>query len=131
MLRWIRRKLKPLARGTLATVALLWFVAGVAPCVMAQPHHMDHASMHCPNHQGMAPSDVNDCGPVTALNCKLPVTGSPITAALDHVAAAPVLLALLPVSIYLPPTAQHPRYDFFSPDIPAPPLHIRNLTLLL
>ena len=131
MLHWIRKKLKPVARGTLAMVASLWFVAAAAPCVMAQPQHMDQASVHCPDHEGMVASDMNDCGPVTALNCTLPDTASPIAAALDQVAATPVLLTLLPVSTYLPPSAQHPRYDFFSPDIPTPPLRIRYLTLLI
>jgi len=43
----------------------------------------------------------------------------------------PVLLVTLPVPLLLADSGQPPRPDFFAPDIHAPPLHIRHLTLIL
>ncbi|MHB8455753.1 MAG: hypothetical protein ACYDDO_13915 [Acidiferrobacterales bacterium] len=132
MLHWFRRKLKPVARGLLATVASLWVVIAVAPCAMAAPsHEMDHAAIPCPFNTGMAHMSANDCHTVTVMNCKLPNINSPITTALEHTVATPALLARLPVSMVLPDTAQHPRRDFLTPDVPAPPLHILHLTLII
>ena len=132
MLRWFRRKLNPIARGLLATGASLWLAAAAAPCVMAQPHRMDQASMHCPMPQDTAQTGANsDCGPVVSVNCKLPDINSPLAAALGDFTATPVLLTTLPVPIILPQTRQHPQNDFFTPDVPAPPLHILHLTLIL
>ena len=132
MLRWFRRKLKPIARGLLATGASLWLVAAAAPCVMAQPHRMDQASMHCPMPRDTVQTGTNnDCGPVVSVNCKLPDINSPLAATVVDFTATPVLLTMLPVPIILPQTRQHPQNDFFTPDIPAPPLHIQHLTLIL
>ena len=134
MLRWFRRKLKPIGRGLLAMGALLWLVAAAAPCVMAQTHPANPASTPCSMSQGMAhaaAADMKDCGPVTAVSCQLPDINTPLAAALGDFAVTPVLLTTLPVSIILPPTRQHPQNDFYTPDIPAPPLHIQHLTLIL
>ena len=131
MLRWFRKKLKPFGRGVLAALASLWLVAATAPCVMAQPHAMDHASSHCPMQKGAMSMDASDCGPVTAVNCQLPDVNTPLATALDHAAATPVLLTVLPVSVILPDNGQQPRQIYLTPDIPAPPLHIRHLTLIL
>ena len=134
MLRWFHRKLKPIGRGLLATAASLWLVAAAAPCVMAQPHPAYPVSAPCSMSKGMAHAamaDMKDCGPVTAVNCKLPDINTPLAAMLGDFAATPVLLTTLPVSTILPQTRQHPHNDFFTPDIPAPPLHIQHLTLIL
>ncbi len=131
MMRWFHRKLKPIARTLLSTLAALWLVAGAAPCVMAQPSPMDHVFVHCPMHGGGMNLDTNDCGPVTAMSCQLPDLQSPLAAALGDLAVTPVLLTVLPVVVAVPDNSIPPRHDFFTPDIPAPPLHIRNLTLLI
>lgn len=80
-------------------------------------------------HADMA--DMKDCGGAMAANCKLPDLNTPLSAALGNLIATPVLLTTLPLSIILPPTRRPPRHDFFTPDIPAPPLHIQHLTLIL
>ncbi|HYA37775.1 MAG TPA: hypothetical protein VEI74_05835 [Candidatus Methylomirabilis sp.] len=131
MLHWFRKKLKPHGRGVLAAIASLWLVAAAAPCVMAQPHPMDHASSHCPMHQGAMSMDASDCGPITSVNCQLPDVNTPLAAALDHAIATPALLTVLPVSFILPNTGQQPQRIHLTPDIPAPPFHIRHLTLIL
>lgn len=136
MLRWLHKRSKPLARGLIAALASLWLVAGAAPCVMAQPHPhgqpTDYAAQHHDMmHMDMAAMDATECDPVKAVSCQLPDVNSPLAAALGDLAAAPVLLALLPVSIIQPPARLYLRNDFFRPDIPAPPLHIRHLTLIL
>jgi len=92
---------------------------------------MDHAAVPCPFNPGMAHMNANDGHGVTAVNCQLPDINSPLTATLGDFATTPVLLTTLPVSIILPQTRQHPQNDFFTPDIPAPPLHIQHLTLIL
>ena len=131
MMRWFHRKLKPIARGLLASLAALWLIAGTAPCVMAQTQPMNHASVHCPMHDGGMNMDADDCGPVTAVSCQLPDLQSPLAAALSDMAMTPALLTVLPVVVVLPANSLSPQHDFFSPDIPAPPLHIQHLTLIM
>ena len=131
MMHWFRRKLKPIARGLLATIASLWLVAGAAPCVMAQSHPMNHASVHCPMHDGGMNMDTDNCGPVTAVSCQMPDVNSPATVAFGDMAVTPVLLTVLPVTTVLPDNRVPLRYDFFAPDFPSPPLHIQHLTLIL
>jgi len=132
MLHWFRRILKPVARGLLATVASLGIVAAAMPCAMAAPSlEMDHTAIPCPFSPGMAHMNANDCHVVTAVNCKLPNINSPITAALDHTVATPALLTRVPVSMVLSEIGQHPRRDFLTPDVPAPPLHILRHTLII
>jgi hypothetical protein len=131
MMRWFHRKLKPIARTLLASLAALWLIAGTAPCVMAQSQPMNHASVHCPMHDGGMNLDTDDCGPVTAMSCQLPDLQSPLAAALGDLAVTPVLLTVLPVVVVVPDNSIPLRHDFFRPDIPAPPLHIQYLTLLI
>ncbi|OGI50409.1 MAG: hypothetical protein A3E57_05190 [Candidatus Muproteobacteria bacterium RIFCSPHIGHO2_12_FULL_60_33] len=133
MLHWSRRKLKPTARALLALIAALWLVAWAAPCVMAQTQPMmNHASVHCPMHDGVVNLDADDCGPVTAVSCQLPDLQSPLAAAgFGDMTVAPALLTVLPMAIAIPADTAPRRHDFFLPDIPAPPLHIRYLTLLI
>lgn len=131
MLNWFHRKRTPIIRSLLASVASLWLVAAAAPCVMAQPHQIDHTPVHCLMYQGTTHTDMNDCGPATAASCKLPDVNSPIAATLGDHAITPALLAMLPVPTVLPNTGRYSRHDFLAPDIPAPPLHIRHLTLLI
>ena len=131
MMHWFRRKLKPIARTLLATLASLWLVAGAAPCVMAQSHPMNHASVHCPMHDADMNLDADHCGPVTAVSCQLPDLQSPLAAALGDLTVTPVLLTVLPVVVAVPDNSISLRQDFFTPDIPAPPLHIQHLTLIL
>ncbi|MHB8622874.1 MAG: hypothetical protein ACYC9J_02225 [Sulfuricaulis sp.] len=134
MLRWFRRKLKSLGRGFLVAMASLWLVAAAEPCVMAQTHPTDAVSSPCLTSKGMAHAamtDMKDCGPVTTVNCQLPDINTPLVATLGDFTVTPVLLTTLPVSMILPQTRQHPQNDFFTPDIPAPPLHIQHLTLIL
>ena len=132
MLHWSRRKLKPTARALLALIAALWLVAWAAPCVMAQTQPMmNHASVHCPMHDGVVNLDADDCGPVTAVSCQLPDLQSPLAAALGDMTVTPVLLTVLPIAIVLPDNRVPLRHDFFTPDFPAPPLHIQHLTLIL
>src|SRR3972149_5338833 len=82
MMRWFHRKLKPIARTLLASLAALWLIAGIAPCVMAQPQPMNHTSVHCPMHDGGLNMDADDCGPGTAVSCQLPDLWSPGISAL-------------------------------------------------
>lgn len=131
MTHWFRRKLKPISRGLLSTLAALWLIAGAVPCVMAQSQPMNHGSVHCPMHDGGMNMEANDCGPVTAVSCQLPDLQSPLAAALSNMAVTPALLTVLPVVVALPANSISPRHDFFSPDFPAPPLHIQHLTLIL
>jgi len=131
MLRWFHKKLKPIARGLLATIASLWLVAGAAPCVMAQSQPMNHASVHCPMHDGVMNMVADDCGTVTAVNCQMPDINSPATVAFGDMTVTPVLLTVLPVVVAVPDNSIPLRHDFFRPDIPAPPLHIQYLTLLI
>ncbi len=131
MMHWFRRKLKPIAHTLLATLASLWLVAGAAPCVMAQSQPMNHASVHCPMHDGGMSLDANNCDPVMAVSCQLPDLQSPLAAALGDLTVTPALLTVLPVVVALPENSIIPRHDFFAPDIPAPPLHIQHLTLIL
>jgi hypothetical protein len=128
---WFHKNRKSVARGLLAVATSLWLVASAAPCVMAQSHPMNHASVHCPMHDGSVNLDADDCGPVTAVSCQLPDLQSPLAAALGDLTVTPALLTVLPVAITLPDNHISLRQDFFTPDIPAPPLHIRHLTLLI
>ena len=131
MLPWFHRRLKPIARGLLAVVASLWLVAAAVPCAMAQPLPSDPASVPCSMDKSMAPADMKDCGPAMTMKCKLPEINSPIAAALSDHAVTPILLTVLPVSLTLSGTGERLPRDFFTPDIPAPPLYIRHLTLLI
>ena len=134
MLYWFHTELKTLARGTLALAGLLWLIAAGAPCVMAQTPDQSPVPRHCPEHakhNGAGHSAMPDCGPVTAINCQLPDTGTPLAASFGDFAMTPVLLITLPVPVMLSDNGQQPRPGFFAPDIHAPPLHIRYLTLLL
>jgi hypothetical protein len=131
MLRWFHKKLKPIARGLLSTLGALWLIAGIAPCVMAQPQPMNHVSVHCPMHHGVVNMDADNCGPAMAVSCQLPDLQSPLTAALGDLAVTPALLTVLPVVVAVPDNSIPLRHDFFAPDIPAPPLHIQHLTLIL
>ncbi len=132
MLHWFRTELKSLTRGTLALAGVLWLIAAAAPCVMAQMP--DPAPSHCPEHakhNGAGHAAMPDCGPVTAINCQLPDTGTPLATGFADFAMTPVLLNTLPVPVMLSDNGQQPRPDFFIPDIHAPPLHIQYLTLIL
>lgn len=137
MLHWFRTELKTLARGTLALAGLLWLIAAGAPCVMAQTPVPDPAPSHCPEHakhkhQHIGHSAMPDCGPATTINCQLPDTGTPLAAGFGDFAMTPMLLTTLPAPFLLPSNGdQRHRHDFLTPDIPAPPLHIRYLTLLI
>jgi hypothetical protein len=75
--------------------------------------------------------DADDCGPVTVVSCQMPDINSPATVAFGDMAVTPVLLTVLPVVIALPDNRVPLRHDFFTPDFPAPPLHIQHLTLIL
>lgn len=131
MMNWFRRKLKPIARVLLSTLALLWMIAGAAPCVMAETHPMHHGSVHCPMHDGGMNLNADDCGPAMAISCQMPDLQSPLAAALGDMAVTPILLTVLPVVVAVPDNSISSRYDFLVPDIPSPPLHIRHLTLIL
>ena len=132
MLRWFRRKLKPIARGVLATLVSLWVVASATPCAVAQSLQSDRPCIHCPTSPDVPAAGMsNDRAPDMSVNCKLPDIGSPIAATLGDFAVTPLLLSTLPVAVILPPSRQHPQLDLFKPDIPAPPLHIQHLTLIL
>ena len=131
MMHWFRRKLKPIARGLLSTLAALWLIAGAAPCVMAQTQPMNHGAVHCPMHDAGMNMDADDCGPVTAVSCQMPDLQSPLAVALSDMAVTPALLTVLPVVVALPDNSISPRHDFFTPNIPAPPLYIQHLTLIL
>lgn len=133
MRHWFNRNLKPIARALLATLASLWLVAWTAPCVMAQTHQMGHASPPCPMQHAGIYNNADDCGPVTAVSCQLPDIQAPLAAAPGDLTMTPALLTILPVAmtVKIPADTAPARHDFFSPDIPAPPLHIRYLTLLI
>ncbi len=92
---------------------------------------MDHTAIACPFSAGMAHMNAKDCPFVMAANCKLLNLNSPITAYLDYSVATPVLLTTLPVSIALSDTGRHARQDFLTPGVPASPLHILHLTLII
>lgn len=131
MLPYFRRNLKSVARGLTALLATLWLMAGASPCVMAQPHTMDVPATHHAMPAGMAHADRHHCGPVTTVDCKLKDLVSPLTSVPADLAVTPVLLTTLPAPIALPHFAPVHTREFFTPDIPAPPLHIRHLTLLI
>ena len=135
MLHWFRAELKILAKGTLALAGTLWLIAASAPCVMAQMPDTNPAPNHCPEHakhKGTGHSAMPECGPVTTINCQLPDTGTPLAAGFGDFAMTPVLLTTLPAPfLLLSDGDQHHRHDFLTPDIPAPPLHIRYLALLI
>lgn len=131
MLHHFRRNLKHVARGLIALVAALWLMAGASPCVMAQPHTMDAPVPHHAMPAGMADADMHDCGPVTAVDCKLKDLVSPLSSVPADLAVTPVLLTILPAPIALAYSAPVHTREFFTPDIPAPPLHIRHLVLLI
>ncbi|MCR4347624.1 MAG: hypothetical protein NUV55_10560 [Sulfuricaulis sp.] len=134
MLHWFLTELKTIGRSTLALAGVLWLIAAGAPCVMAQTSAPDSVPSHCPEHakhNGAGHAVMPDCGPVTAINCQLPDTGTPLAASLGDFAMTPVLLVTLPVPVMLSDNGQQPRPDFFAPDIHAPPLHIRYLKLIL
>lgn len=133
MLHWFHTKLKSLARGTLALAGVLWLIAAMAPCVMAQMPDSDPDPNHCREHakyNGAGHSAMPECGPATTINCQLPDTDTPLAAGLGDFAVTPVLLVTLPVPAMLSDSGQSPRPDFL-PDIHAPPLHIQHLTLIL
>lgn len=132
MLNWFRTELKTLARSTLALAGLLWLIAAAAPCVMAQTPDAEPASTHCPEHATHGDSAaMPDCGPATVINCQLPDTSTPSASGIGDFAVTPVLLMTLPLPVVLADNGRQHRHDFFVPDIPAPPLHIRHLTLIL
>jgi hypothetical protein len=131
MLRWFYKKLKPLAGGLLGTIAALWLVAAVAPCVMAQSNEMNRAPVHFLISLDSVYIDNNDCGPAATVDCQLPDVNSPIAAAHGNYAITPALLVLLPVPTDLPNDGKYSRHGLFALDIPAPPLHIQHLTLLI
>lgn len=134
MLHWFHTELKTVARGTLALAGLMWLVVATAPCVMAQTANEEPASSHCPKpakHKNPGPAALTDCGLTTAINCQLPDSDTPLTTGFGDFSITPVLLVTLPVPVLLSDNGQPPRPDFFAPDIHAPPLHIRYLTLTL
>lgn len=131
MSRWIYKKLKPLTGGLLGTIAALWLVAAVAPCVMADSLEMVQSPVHCLMSQGSVQTDDDDCGPATTVNCQLPDVNSPIAAGHDNYSITPALLVLLPVPTNLPDAGKFSRLGFLALDILDPPLHIRHLTLLI
>lgn len=135
MLRWFRTELKTLARGTLGLAGALWLITAAAPCVMAQTPDPVPAPVHCPEHarhnHHNAGAAMPDCGPLTTINCQLPDDGTPLAAGLGDLALTPVLLATLPVPAMSSGNSQAPRHEWLAPDIPAPPFHIRHLTLIL
>ncbi len=128
---WFRKNRKSVTRGLLAVAVSLWLVAGAAPCVMAQSHPMNHASVHSPMHDGVMNMGANDCGPVTAVSCQMPDINSPATVAFGDMTVTPVLLTVLPIAIALPDNRVPLRHEFSRPDNPAPPFHILHLTLLI
>lgn len=134
MLRWHRNKLKTLGRGVLALAGSLWLIAAATPCVVAQTVDKYTDFRQCPvhvKHSETEPSVVSQCCPVAAIDCQIPQTGTPLTVAFGSFAVAPVLLTTLPVTIVQPDAVRYQRQDILAPDIPAPPLHIRHLTLLI
>lgn len=134
MLRWYRKKLKILGQGILALAGSLWLVAAATPCVVAQTAEQIPNTRQCPvhtKHNETEHAGAPECCPVAAINCQIPQTGTPLTVAFGSFAVAPVLLTTLPVTIIRSDTARYQRRDFLAPDIPAPPLHIRHLTLLI
>ena len=131
MLNWFHKRLKPLGRGLLATAVSLWLVTAVAPCAMAQTQPATAASVPCHMDMGMAQTGMKDCGPAMAMKCKLPDVNSPLASAPGNPSVTPTVLTVLPVALILSGTGPRLRPDFVTPDIPAPPLHIRHLTLIL
>ncbi|HEY5683326.1 MAG TPA: hypothetical protein VIR61_06595 [Sulfuricaulis sp.] len=134
MLCWFRKKLKILGQGILALAGSLWLIAAATPCVAAQTVDHNPGSQQCPvhtKHNGTEHVVAPECCPVAAINCQIPQTGTPLTVAFGSFAVAPVLLTTLPVTIIRSDAARYQRHDFLAPDIPAPPLHIRHLTLLI
>jgi hypothetical protein len=109
MLHWFHTELKSLARGTLALAGVLWLITATAPCVMAQMPDSDPAPNHCPEHakhNGAGHAAMPDCDPVTALNCQLPDSDTPLAAGFGDFAMTPVLLVTLPVPVLLADSGQ-------------------------
>ncbi len=131
MMHWFHQRLKPIARAVVSALAMLWLVVGAVPCVMAQAQSMHQGCAPCPLLDGGMNTNAGDCGPVMVVSCQLPDFQSPLAAALGDLAITPMVLTVLPVVIAAPDNGMHPLHDFFSPDVPAPPLHIQYLTLIL
>ena len=111
-------------------MASLWLMAALAPCVMAQSQEMDYSARYTMI-KTMAQSPMQDCGPMTAVSCQLPDFNSPLSLGLGDFGITPILLNTLPVTLILPQTTLPTQKNFYNPDILAPPLHIRHLTLIL
>jgi hypothetical protein len=130
MLQRLRRHLPTFARLMLGVVGGVWLTAAAAPCVMAAPC-VPPPEPAC--HQApAAPADHGpQCPASGAIDCQLPTSYSPAAFDLtDH-------LPVLPVTT-VPPLATLPadphrswRGTPHAGGVPAPPLYLQHLALLL
>lgn len=130
MLQRLRHHLPALARVMLGVFGGVWFTAATAPCVMAAPcvppaEPSCHEAPATPN--GHSP----DCPATGAIDCQLPTSYSPATFDLaDHLLVLPA--ATVPRLATLP---ANPRGTWVNTShaggIPAPPLYLQHLALLL
>ena len=131
MLRYSHQKMKFVTRVLLSAFALFWIIAVATPCIMALTHYADDTPVHCLLHKDILNTDTIHCESVTAVNCTLPDFNSPIAVTFGDMSVTQTLLTVIPVTVTLLNNGQLLRQDFFKPDIPAPPLYIRHLTLLI
>ena len=130
MLHRLRKHLPSVTRLMLGVVGGVWLTAAAAPCVMAAPcvHHSEHP---CHESSG-APSDHGPACPASGgVDCQLPTSYSPAAFDLaDYLlvlpAAAVPRLPELQTAAHAPPAGALQAWQ-----IPAPPLYLRNLSLLL
>jgi hypothetical protein len=130
MLQRLRHHLPALARVMLGLLGGVWLTAAAAPCVMAAPC-MQPVEPPC-HESPAAPSDHDtDCPAAGAIDCQLPTSYSPAAFDLaDYLLVLPATtvprLAMLPVDSHGSWTGTP-----HAGGIPAPPLYLRNLALLL
>lgn len=131
MLQRLRKHLPAIARLMLGVVGSVWLTAAAAPCVMAAPCAQ---SAEPPCHESStAPSGHGPNCPATGgIDCQLPTTYSPATFDLaDYLLVLPPAvvpaLATLPGDIHASSWISTPHPG----GIPAPPLYLRHLALLL
>lgn len=114
----------------LGVVGGVWLTAAAAPCVMAAPC-VPPAEPAC--HEAAAPTlgHTVDCPAAGAIDCQLPTSYSPAAFDLtDYLLVLPATtvprLAMLPVDSHGSWTGTP-----HAGGIPAPPLYLRHLALLL
>ena len=130
MLQRLRKHLPSVARLMLGVVGGVWLTAAAAPCVMATPcvHHTEH---RCHESPGTPSGHGPACPASGGIDCQLPTSYGPAAFDLtDYLLVLPAVV--VPRLPELQAAAHGPPPDARRAGrIPAPPLYLRNLSLLL